>query len=169
MAKCWECKTADIPEPEYCCSGYECGCCGKPIDPPFCDECFKKIFVPSEKGGTQMIPAIALRNKTNSDRYLAANSDVGDWDDENLDVTLDNIQNGYLIIRKDLIAPTMADFEERKEWHQKLKDVLTNMFGPDPFVSLDFEAVCEHYDPVNIEITPEQFEYAKQFMEDEEA
>ena len=26
----------DDYEPEYCCSGVECGCMGMPIEPPFC-------------------------------------------------------------------------------------------------------------------------------------
>ena len=31
--------------PEYCCSGHECGCYGKPIEPPICsDECFDKLM-----------------------------------------------------------------------------------------------------------------------------
>ncbi|MCL1696306.1 hypothetical protein [Lysinibacillus sp. BPa_S21] len=29
---------------EYCCSGFECGCMGLPINPAFCDECTKKVF-----------------------------------------------------------------------------------------------------------------------------
>lgn len=30
-------------EVKMCCSGYECGCMGMPIDPPVCsDECFEK-------------------------------------------------------------------------------------------------------------------------------
>lgn len=33
-------------EPEYCCSGRECGCMGLPIEPCICDkeECNEKIF-----------------------------------------------------------------------------------------------------------------------------
>jgi hypothetical protein len=40
MEKCLECNTNDIPDPEYCCNGYMCGCMGLPIDPPYCDECW---------------------------------------------------------------------------------------------------------------------------------
>ncbi|MFD1776976.1 hypothetical protein ACFSF2_24175, partial [Paenibacillus rhizophilus] len=60
------------------------------------------------------VTVMVMRNKTNAERYLAANADVGDWEDENLDVTFDNIQNGYMIIRKDKLAPTAEDFEEHK-------------------------------------------------------
>ena len=46
---CWNEKcNNEIPEPQSCCSGRECGCMGQPIDPPFCsnecmDEYRKKI------------------------------------------------------------------------------------------------------------------------------
>lgn len=113
-----------------------------------------------------MIPVMVLRNKTNPERYLAASADVGDWDDENLDVKLNDIQNAYMIIRKDLAIPTAADFEDHKKWHAELKRVLTEKWGPAPFISLDFDGVCEHYEPINIEITQEQYEYAKSLMED---
>lgn len=33
-------------EPEYCCSGRECGCMGLPIGPCLCEkeECIEKVF-----------------------------------------------------------------------------------------------------------------------------
>lgn len=32
-------------EPEYCCEGRECGCMGKPIEPPVCSqECWDKAI-----------------------------------------------------------------------------------------------------------------------------
>ncbi|CAM4100348.1 hypothetical protein L1N85_10850 [Paenibacillus alkaliterrae] len=114
------------------------------------------------------IPVMVLRNKTNADRYLAANIDVGDWDDENLDVTMNDIQNAYMIVRKDLAVPTVSDFEEHKDYHAKWKQILTKKYGNDAFISMDFEGVCEAYEPINIEITKEQYEYAKELMEESE-
>lgn len=111
------------------------------------------------------VSVMVMRNKSNAERYLAANADVGDWDDENLDVTLNDIQNAYMIVRKDKLVPTTADFEEHKKWHEELKRVLTEKWGTDPFISLDFGAVCEHYEPVNVEITQEQLQYAQELME----
>ena len=32
-------------EPVYCCDGRECGCMGKPIEPPICNqECWNKLM-----------------------------------------------------------------------------------------------------------------------------
>lgn len=49
--KDWKCDSCneDIKviveyEPEYCCSGVECGCYGLPVNPVFCDDCEKRIL-----------------------------------------------------------------------------------------------------------------------------
>lgn len=35
----------EIPEPEMCCDGRECGCMGQPIDPSFCsNECMYVVY-----------------------------------------------------------------------------------------------------------------------------
>jgi len=31
-------------EHEHCCSGFECGCMGLPINPIFCDKCEESLF-----------------------------------------------------------------------------------------------------------------------------
>jgi hypothetical protein len=112
-----------------------------------------------------MIPVMVLRNKTNSERYLAACMEVGDWSDENLDVTINNIQNAYIIVRKDLAAPTSEDFEEHKASHIEFNRHMIEKFGDSAFISLDFEGVCEAYEPVNIEISYEQYKYAIEMMD----
>lgn len=43
MIKCEKCKIVEIPEPQYCCNGYMCGCYGQPIDPPYCESCWKEL------------------------------------------------------------------------------------------------------------------------------
>jgi hypothetical protein len=113
----------------------------------------------------EKVSVMVLRNKSNPERYLASSMDVGDWDDENLDVTMDDIQNAYMIVRKDLAVPTQADFAGHKNLHAEHKRRMLEKFGNDAFISMDFEAVCEHYEPVNIEITQEQYAYAKELME----
>lgn len=54
--KAWNCSTcgADIQvpsdyEPEGCCSGRECGCMGREINPVFCSDCENKLFKPSKE------------------------------------------------------------------------------------------------------------------------
>lgn len=41
--KCMECGKHIEYVPQYCCSGFECGCGGLPIDPPVCDECWNNM------------------------------------------------------------------------------------------------------------------------------
>lgn len=111
------------------------------------------------------VPVIALRNKREPDRYLAASPDVGDWSHEWLDVTMDNIECAYLIARKDLKQPTQEDFEEQKRWHADHKKRMIDKYGEDAIIGLDFEGVCENYDPVFIEITEEQYRQAFEIQE----
>jgi len=53
--RCWivGCSN-EINEPEYCCSGKECGCMGLPISPPYCETCFD-IIKPFDDGNRQRI------------------------------------------------------------------------------------------------------------------
>ena len=46
MWKCIVCGKDVIGyEPEYCCSGRDCGCRGLPLEPPLCGkECSEKIY-----------------------------------------------------------------------------------------------------------------------------
>lgn len=52
MDKCIVCdKQVFDYKPEMCCSGFECGCLGRPIEPPLCSaECASKIFGNSDNG-----------------------------------------------------------------------------------------------------------------------
>ena len=35
----------EIPKPQTCCNGFECGCMGQPVEPPFCsNECYEKYM-----------------------------------------------------------------------------------------------------------------------------
>ncbi len=46
---CWNCGKVEIPEPQTCCSGRECGCMGLPIDPPFCSKkCQEEYYTKQE-------------------------------------------------------------------------------------------------------------------------
>ncbi len=51
---CWNCNEIEILEPITCCSGYECGCMGLPIDPPFCSEkCQNEYYEKRVKKGVK--------------------------------------------------------------------------------------------------------------------
>jgi len=111
------------------------------------------------------VPVIILRNKREPDRYLAASPDVGDWDHEWLDVTIEDVTCAYLIARKDLQQPTLEDFEDHQRWHAAHKQRMIDKYGDNAIIGLDFEGVCENYDPVFIEITNEQYRQAFEIQE----
>ena len=59
-ATCLNCGTEIDYEPEYCCNGRECGCMGKPLEPPVCEECWDMVMnapkqVPLEREGAPVI------------------------------------------------------------------------------------------------------------------
>lgn len=47
----------EIPEPEYCCSGRECGCGGMPSNPPYCETCLD-IIQPFDINAEERIEAL---------------------------------------------------------------------------------------------------------------
>lgn len=48
---CWNCKEVEIEKPQYCCMSSDCGCLGKPIDPPYCKICWEKRIELTQKDG----------------------------------------------------------------------------------------------------------------------
>lgn len=49
--KDWNCDRCGKPlevetsyETKWCCSGFECGCFGLPINPVFCDDCIEELY-----------------------------------------------------------------------------------------------------------------------------
>ena len=106
------------------------------------------------------IPVIAFKNKSKESRFLAASLDVGDWSDEDLDVSIEDIENAFMIWRKDLSAPNEQDVESLKAESAAHKKIMRDKFGPDAMVSFDMEEILNFYDPVHLEITKEQYEHA---------
>lgn len=107
------------------------------------------------------IPVIALKNKSKEGRYLAAHMDVGDWDDPDLDVEIDEIENAFLIYREDLSKPGEKDIEQLKAESETYKKFMFDKFGEDALVTFDMEKWLQVYEPVHLEITREQLEYAR--------
>ncbi|URN93217.1 MAG: hypothetical protein NAG76_15430 [Candidatus Pristimantibacillus lignocellulolyticus] len=71
-----------------------------------------------------------------------------------------------MIVREDLTPPNQEDFGTEQQIHAEYKANMIRLYGDDAFISLDFEGVCEAYEPVNIEITQKLSEYAKSFWEE---
>jgi len=107
------------------------------------------------------IPVIALKSKVKENRFLAAGLDAGDWSDPELDVTLKDIRNAYLIWRLDFTRPTDEDLEEHKEMSRKHKQFMQEKFGDDAIVSFDVDEWLKYYKPVHLEISQEEFEHVK--------
>lgn len=106
------------------------------------------------------VPVIAFKNKTKEDRYLAQSMDVGDWEDPDLDIKSDEMENAFMIWRIDLTKPTEEDLENVKAESAAHKKHMIDKFGPDVMVSFDMEEILKIYEPVHLEITKEQYEHA---------
>ncbi|WYP24769.1 hypothetical protein NSQ54_10510 [Alkalihalobacillus sp. FSL W8-0930] len=111
------------------------------------------------------VPVIVFKNKSRDDRYLASSMDEGDCNDENLDISLDNIQSGFMLWRPDLqTPPDQSDVESLRAGSEALKKHVRDRYGSDSAVSFDVENWLKYYDPVNIVVTRDQFDYAKQLI-----
>lgn len=112
-----------------------------------------------------LIPVMAFKNKSKENRFLALSIDHGDFNDPELDVSLDNVEDAFLIYREDLTKPTDKDLDNVKAESEAHKKYLLDKFGENAFSSFDVEEWLKHYDPVHLEITQEQFEMAKDNLE----
>ncbi|WP_249645883.1 MULTISPECIES: hypothetical protein [unclassified Lysinibacillus] len=115
-----------------------------------------KIFQQNIFGGEDVIlsdvPVIVLKNRSKEGRYLAESSDLGDWDDVDLDVTMDDIENAFIIVRDDYTEPSSEDVVKKRREFEAYKLMVQETFGSDVYIGLDFEEALKHYDPVNITI-----------------
>ncbi|MEN2465935.1 hypothetical protein [Ornithinibacillus sp. JPR2-1] len=108
------------------------------------------------------VPVIVFQNKENKDRYLANGPENGDWSDENLDVLMEDIECAFMIWRDDFESPGDKDLEELKQTSINHKKTMRERFGDDAVINFDVEEWLKHYTPVNIEITQEQFDKARE-------
>lgn len=110
------------------------------------------------------IPVIAFKNKAKDNRFLCNGPDAGDWSDEELDVHIDDIQNAFMIWRKDFSKPNQSDVDNLLEESKMHKKNMKARFGDSATISFDVEEWLEHYEPINIEITQEQFEEVEEWL-----
>jgi len=115
-----------------------------------------KVFQQNIFGGEDVIlsdvPVIVLKNRSKEGRYLAESADLGDWGDEDLDVTMDDIENAFIIVRDDYTVPDFTDVENKQQEFAIYKSMLQETFGSNAFISFDFEEALKHYEPINITI-----------------
>lgn len=111
------------------------------------------------------VPVIVLKNKSKENRYLAASIDVGDWEDPDLDVKIDEIEHAFMIWNKNLTKPTEQDLENVKAVSAAHKKIMIDKFGPDAMVSFDMEEILKIYEPVHLEITKDQYEHALSLLD----
>lgn len=89
------------------------------------------------------IPAIAFKAKDKEGRYLCDGIECGDWEDEFLDTKV--LEEATLIIRtEDFQKPTDEDLEDFYKFISSAP------------LSNDVKFLKDHYDPVEVELTPEQ-------------
>ncbi|MBU8598462.1 hypothetical protein KM908_20330 [Alkalihalobacillus clausii] len=111
------------------------------------------------------IPVIVFKSKSKEDRYLALSPDAGDWSDPDLDVSIEDIERARMIYRDDLTKPDATDVEEWRRLSNGFKKAMRESYGYDAPISFDVELWLKHYEPVNIELTQEQFDAAKEWDE----
>lgn len=68
-----------------------------------------------------MIPAIVFEAKDKEKRFLCDGPDCGDWSDERLDVSIEDITDALVIVRKDKSIPDDSDVEDFYSFLGKLK------------------------------------------------
>ncbi|WP_200411389.1 hypothetical protein [Virgibacillus salexigens] len=110
-----------------------------------------------------MIPAIAFKNKNKIDRYLSNGLDAGDWSDEDLDVAHESLENAFLIVRDGHSMPTDEDVEALLGESKAYKKFMIDKFGDDALISFDVERWFEHYEPVFVKLTEEQYTALKKW------
>ncbi|MBU8787112.1 MULTISPECIES: hypothetical protein [Bacillus] len=93
------------------------------------------------------IPAIAFKAKNKKGRYLSDGPDCDDWSDPNGDV--ENLEDAFCIVKVNLESPSVADVEMAYNLFDYLK------FGPSS------TEIKEHYEPVYVELTQQQFQTIK--------
>ncbi len=106
------------------------------------------------------VPVIVFKHKEKEGRYLAADIELADWEDPDGDVDMEGIENAFIIVRQDLKTPSQIDLDEKIAESETFKRMIREKYGEEAFVSFDVKRWLEMYDPVNIEITPEQYKQA---------
>ncbi|TCW59044.1 hypothetical protein EC917_101298 [Bacillus thuringiensis] len=94
------------------------------------------------------IPAIAFKAKNKDNRYLCDGPECGDWSDEYLDTQV--FTDALFITRYDLQKPNQDDVDKFYKFMAGLP------------MSNDIEFIKNNYEPVDVELTPEQLKIVRE-------
>lgn len=123
-----------------------------------------KIFQQNIFGGEDevisSIPVIVLKHRGKEGRYLASDVECLDWSDPDGDVTMDDIENAFIIVRKNRTKPDLTDVENTRIQSEAHKSFIFEEYGSGATVSFDFEKWLEDYEPVNIDMPVDKFNEA---------
>lgn len=123
-----------------------------------------KVFQQNIFGGEDLVnpvvPVIVLKHKQKEGRYLAADIDVADFSDPDGDVTMDDIQDAFIIVRNDRQKPGQLEIDEVIAHSEAHKTYMHEKFGDRASVSYDVAKWLETYEPVNIDMPVDKFNEA---------
>lgn len=123
-----------------------------------------KVFQQNIFGGEDemitTIPVIVLKHRNKEGRYLANGIDCTDWSDPDGDVTMEDIENAFIIVRDDRSKPDLTDVQKLRAESAAYKKYMIERYGEDAIVNFDVERWLVDYDPINIDMPVEKFNLA---------
>lgn len=106
------------------------------------------------------VPVIVLKHRDKEGRYLAADIDVADFSDPDGDITIDDIQDAFIIVRNDHQKPGPEDVEEVRLLSEAHKRGMIKKYGDKAVVSYDVTEWLKTYEPINIDMPVDKFNLA---------
>ncbi|MGE7940653.1 hypothetical protein ACQKNB_01060 [Lysinibacillus xylanilyticus] len=123
-----------------------------------------KVFQQNIFGGEDevisTIPVIVLKHRNKESCYLAADIEVADFSDPDGDITIDDIQNAFIIVRNDRKKPGQPEIDEVVAHSEAHKNYMHKHYGDKAFISYDVAKWLETYEPVNIDMPVDKFNEA---------
>ncbi|TKI65592.1 hypothetical protein FC756_16210 [Lysinibacillus mangiferihumi] len=123
-----------------------------------------KVFQQNIFGGEDVVltsvPVIVLKHRGKEGRYLANDIECIDWSDPDGDVTMDDIESAFIIVRNDHTRPDLTDVENVRAESAAHKKYMIERFGEDASISFDVDKWLETYEPINIDIPADKFNKA---------
>jgi len=123
-----------------------------------------KVFQQNIFGGEDeiisTIPVIVLKHRGKEGRYLVADIEVADCNDIDGDVTMDDIQNAFIIVRNDRQKPGQPEIDEVVAHSEAHKAYMRKHYGDKAVISYDVAKWLETYEPVHIDMPVDKFNEA---------